>query len=134
MVIYNSERFGLSQLHQLRGRVGRDSSQSFCYLITNENNVLTNKRLSVLEKSNDGFYVAEKDLELRGPGQILGYKQSGLPDFVLENLPQNKLLIDKARNEAINILKVDPTLENNQYLKKSLFEKSDNKFIHEFLN
>ena len=134
MVIYNSERFGLSQLHQLRGRVGRDSSQSFCYLITNENNVLTNKRLSVLEKSNDGFYVAEKDLELRGPGQILGYKQSGLPDFVLENLPQNKLLIDKARNEAINILKDDPTLENNQYLKKSLFEKSDNKFIHEFLN
>ncbi len=134
MVIYNSERFGLSQLHQLRGRVGRDSSQSFCYLITNENNVLTNKRLSVLEKSSDGFYVAEKDLELRGPGQILGYKQSGLPDFVLENLPQNKLLIDKARNEAINILKVDPTLENNQYLKKSLFEKSDNKFIHEFLN
>ena len=134
MVIYNSERFGLSQLHQLRGRVGRDSSQSFCYLITNENNVLTNKRLSVLEKSNDGFYVAEKDLELRGPGQILGYKQSGLPDFVLENLPQNKLLIDKARNEAINILKVDPTLENNQYLKKLLFDKSDNKFIHEFLN
>ena len=134
MVIYNSERFGLSQLHQLRGRVGRDSYQSFCYLITSENNVLTNKRLSVLQKSNDGFYVAEKDLELRGPGQILGYKQSGLPDFVLENLPQNKVLIDKARNEAISILKVDPTLENNQYLKKLIFDKSDNKFIHEFLN
>ncbi len=134
MIIYNSERFGLSQLHQLRGRVGRDSYQSFCYLITSENNVLTNKRLSVLQKSNDGFYVAEKDLELRGPGQILGYKQSGIPDFVLENLPQNKVLIDKARNEAINILKVDPTLENNQYLKKLLFDKSDNKFIHEFLN
>ena len=134
MVIYNSERFGLSQLHQLRGRVGRDSYQSFCYLITSENNVLTNKRLNVLQKSNDGFYVAEKDLELRGPGQILGYKQSGLPDFVLENLPQNKVLIDKARNEAINILKVDPTLENRQYLKKLLLDKSDNKFIHEFLN
>jgi len=134
MVIYNSERFGLSQLHQLRGRVGRDSYQSFCYLITSKNNVLNNKRLSVLQKSNDGFYVAEKDLELRGPGQILGYKQSGLPDFVLENLPQNKVLINKARNEAINILKVDPTLENNQYLKKLLFDKSDNKFVHEFLN
>jgi len=134
MVIYNSERFGLSQLHQLRGRVGRDSYQSFCYLITSENNVLTNKRLNVLQKSNDGFYVAEKDLELRGPGQILGYKQSGLPDFVLENLPQNRVLIDMARNEAINILKVDPILENNQYLKKLLFDKSDNKFIHEFLN
>jgi len=134
MVIYNSERFGLSQLHQLRGRVGRDTYQSFCYLITSENNVLTNKRLDVLQKSNDGFYVAEKDLELRGPGQILGYKQSGLPDFVLENLPQNKVLIDKARNEAINLLKDDPTLENNQNLKKLLFDKSDNKFIHEFLN
>ena len=134
MIIYNSERFGLSQLHQLRGRVGRDSYQSFCYLITSENNVLTNKRLSVLQKSNDGFYVAEKDLELRGPGQILGYKQSGLPDFVLENLPQNKILIDKARNEAISILKDDPLLENNQYLKKLIFDKSDNKFIHEFLN
>ena len=134
MVIYNSERFGLSQLHQLRGRVGRDSYQSFCYLITSENNTQTNKRLRVLQESNDGFYVAEKDLELRGPGQILGYKQSGLPDFVLENLPQNKVLIDKARNEAISILKVDPTLENNQYLKKLIFDKSDNKFIHEFLN
>ncbi len=134
MVIYNSERFGLSQLHQLRGRVGRDSYQSFCYLITSENNAQTNKRLRVLQESNDGFYVAEKDLELRGPGQILGYKQSGLPDFVLENLPQNKVLIDKARNEAISILKVDPTLENNQYLKKLIFGKSDNKFIHEFLN
>ena len=87
-----------------------------------------------MQKSNDGFYVAEKDLELRGPGQILGYKQSGLPDFVLENLPQNKVLIDKARNEAINLLKDDPNLENNQNLKKFLFEKSDNKFIHEFLN
>ena len=134
MVIYNSERFGLSQLHQLRGRVGRDSYQSFCYLITSENNTQTNKRLRVLQESNDGFYVAEKDLELRGPGQILGYKQSGLPDFVLENLPQNKVLIDKARNEAISILKVDPMLENNQYLKKLIFDKSDNKFIHEFLN
>ncbi len=134
MVIYNSERFGLSQLHQLRGRVGRDSYQSFCYLITSENNVQTNKRLRVLHESNDGFYVAEKDLELRGPGQILGYKQSGLPDFVLENLPQNKVLIDKARNEAISILKDDPLLENNQYLKKLIFDKSDNKFIHEFLN
>ncbi len=134
MIIYNSDRFGLSQLHQLRGRVGRDTYQSFCYLVTNEDNVLNNKRLKVLQNSNDGFYVAEKDLELRGPGQILGYKQSGLPDFVLENLPQNKVLIDKARNEAINLLKDDPNLENNQNLKKLLFDKSDNKFIHEFLN
>jgi len=89
MIIYNSERFGLSQLHQLRGRVGRGSTKSFCYLVTSDKNGLENKRLCVLQKSNDGFYIAEKDLELRGPGQILGYRQSGLPDFVLDNLPNN---------------------------------------------
>ena len=134
MIIYNSERFGLSQLHQLRGRVGRGPYKSFCYLVTSENNSLTNKRLKVLQKSNDGFFVAEKDLELRGPGQILGYKQSGLPDFVLDNLPENKILIDKARDEAIRIIDCDPNLENNIYLKKILLNKSENKFIHEFLN
>ena len=134
MIIYNSERFGLSQLHQLRGRVGRDSYKSFCYLVTSDNNVLTNKRLNVLEKSNDGFYVAEKDLEIRGPGQILGYKQSGLPDFVLDNLPQNKLLIEKARKEAEDIISRDPQFEDNPLLKKILFNKSGNKLIHEFLN
>jgi len=134
MIIYNSERFGLSQLHQLRGRVGRDSNKSFCFLVTSENNVATNKRLEVLQKSNNGFFVAEKDLELRGPGQMLGYKQSGLPDFVLDNLPQNKILIDKARNEAINIINNDPILENNHNLRKMLFDKLENKFIHEFLN
>ena len=134
MIIYNSERFGLSQLHQLRGRVGRDSSKSFCYLITSENNVFTNKRLEVMQRSNNGFYIAEKDLELRGPGQILGYKQSGLPDFVLDNLSQNKTLIDTARNEAINLFNIDPNFENNRYLRDLLYDKSNKKFIHEFLN
>ncbi len=134
MMIYNSERFGLSQLHQLRGRVGRDSYKSYCYLITSENNALTNSRLQVLQNSNDGFYIAEKDLELRGPGQILGCKQSGLPDFVLENLPENKILIDKAKDEAFEILKKDPELEGFPTLKNILFGKTSNKFIHEFLN
>ena len=134
MIIYNSERFGLSQLHQLRGRVGRGSHKSFCYLVTSENNGLENKRLSVLEKSNDGFYIAEKDLELRGPGQLLGYKQSGLPDFVLDNLPNNKVLIEKAREEAQRVIKEDPDLRKNILLKDLLIENSDNKFIHDFLN
>ena len=134
MIIYNSERFGLSQLHQLRGRVGRDSYESHCYLVTNENNILTNKRLEVLKKSNDGFFIAEKDLELRGPGQILGYKQSGLPDFVLDNLPNNKILIDKAREEAINILKEDPNLDKNIIIKKALNDNLNNKYTHDFLN
>ena len=134
MIIYNSERFGLSQLHQLRGRVGRGSHKSFCYLVTSENNGLENKRLSVLEKSNDGFYIAEKDLELRGPGQLLGYKQSGLPDFVLDNLPNNKVLIEKAREEAQRVINEDPDLKKNILLKDLLIDNSDNKFIHDFLN
>ena len=134
MIIYNSERFGLSQLHQLRGRVGRGSHKSFCYLVTSENNGLENKRLSVLEKSNDGFYIAEKDLELRGPGQLLGYKQSGLPDFVLDNLPNNKVLIEKAREEAQRVINEDPDLRKNILLKDLLIDNSDNKFIHDFLN
>ncbi len=134
MIIYNSERFGLSQLHQLRGRVGRGSHKSFCYLVTSENNGLENKRLSVLEKSNDGFYIAEKDLELRGPGQLLGYKQSGLPDFVLDNLPNNKVLIEKAREEAQRVINGDPDLKKNIFLKDLLIDNSDNKFIHDFLN
>ncbi|CAE19215.1 ATP-dependent DNA helicase recG [Prochlorococcus marinus subsp. pastoris str. CCMP1986] len=134
MIIYNSERFGLSQLHQLRGRVGRGSQKSFCYLVTSENNGLENKRLRVLEKSNDGFYIAEKDLELRGPGQLLGYKQSGLPDFVLDNLPNNKVLIEKAREEAQRVLKEDPDLRENILLKDLLIDNSNNKFIHDFLN
>ena len=134
MIIYNSERFGLSQLHQLRGRVGRGSHKSFCYLVTSENNGLENKRLSVLEKSNDGFYIAEKDLELRGPGQLLGYKQSGLPDFVLDNLPNNKVLIEKAREEAQRVINEDPHLKKNILLKDLLIDNSDNKFIHDFLN
>ena len=134
MIIYNSDRFGLSQLHQLRGRVGRGSTKSFCYLVTSDKNGIENKRLCVLQKSNDGFYIAEKDLELRGPGQILGYRQSGLPDFVLDNLPNNKFLIDKAREEAIKIVSDDPDLKENIVLRNILIDNSDNKFIHDFLN
>ena len=134
MIIYNSERFGLSQLHQLRGRVGRDSYKSHCYLVTSDNNAVSNKRLKVLQNSNDGFFIAERDLDLRGPGQILGYRQSGLPDFVLENLPENKILIDKAKVEAIKIIDCDPKLDSYPSLKSLLLDKSGNKFIHEFLN
>ena len=134
MIIYNSERFGLSQLHQLRGRVGRGSDKSFCFLITSKKNILENKRLNVLQKSNDGFYIAEKDLEQRGPGQLLGYKQSGIPDFVLENLPNNRVLIEKAREEAIKVINNDPDLQNNQVLRDLLIVNSENIFIHDFFN
>ena len=134
MLIYNSDRFGLSQLHQLRGRVGRDSNLSYCYLITDDENNFSNKRLKVLEESNDGFYIAEKDLEFRGPGQVLGFRQSGLPDFVLDNLPNNKDLIDKARQEAIMMTQDDPHLNKFPWIKQALYEESNNKFVHDFLN
>ena len=119
---------------RLRGRVGRGSTKSFCYLVTSDKNRTEHKRLSVLQKSNDGFYIAEKDLELRGPGQILGYRQSGLPDFVLDNLPNNKFLIEKAREEAVKVIRSDPYLKENIVLRNILIDNSDNKFIHDFLN
>ncbi len=134
MIIYNSERFGLSQLHQLRGRVGRGLHKSFCYLVTSNQNVLEHKRLNVLEESNDGFYIAEKDLEFRGPGQLLGHKQSGLPDFVLDNLPNNTVLIEKAREEAQRVISEDPDLVKNSLFKDLLVDNSENKFVHDFLN
>ena len=87
-----------------------------------------------MQKSNDGFYIAEKDLEQRGPGQLLGYKQSGIPDFVLENLPNNKVLIEKARDEALKVINNDPDLKNNQVLRDLLIINSENTFIHDFFN
>ena len=87
-----------------------------------------------MQKSNDGFYIAEKDLEQRGPGQLLGYKQSGIPDFVLENLPNNRVLIEKAREEAIKVINNDPDLQNNQVLRDLLIVNSENIFIHDFFN
>ena len=83
MVIENADRFGLSQLHQLRGRVGRGGEQSYCFLVADAKGETTRQRLGIMEQTNDGFVIAEKDLELRGPGEFLGYKQSGLPDMVL---------------------------------------------------
>jgi ATP-dependent DNA helicase RecG len=101
MVIENCERFGLSQLHQLRGRVGRGSYESFCYL------VLGNKfskeglyRAEVMEKTTDGFIIAEEDLKLRGPGEVLGTKQSGLPEFKLANLLRHQKVLIEARKAA----------------------------------
>ena len=108
--------------------------KSFCYLVTSDKNVSENKRLNVLQNSNDGFHIAEKDLELRGPGEILGYRQSGLPDFVLENLHENKFLIEQAREEAVKVVSNDPDLKENIVLRNILVDNSDNKFIHDFLN
>lgn len=113
MIIENSERFGLAQLHQFRGRVGRGQHQSYCFLFTDAER--PSRRLQMLAKSNDGFKIAEYDLELRGPGQFFGTVQSGIPDIAMKNL-SNVKLIKFAREEAQNIIKTDPELKKHPLL------------------
>lgn len=105
MVIENAERFGLSQLHQLRGRVGRNSLQSYCILITSSRTQETRERLSIMTETNDGFVIAEKDLQLRGPGEFLGTRQSGLPDLIISDIVRDAKILELARNEAIDFVK-----------------------------
>jgi ATP-dependent DNA helicase RecG len=105
MVIENAERFGLSQLHQLRGRVGRNSLQSYCVLITASRSPETKERLGIMTQTNDGFVIAEKDLQLRGPGEFLGTRQSGLPDLIISDIVRDAKILELARNEAIDFVK-----------------------------
>ncbi|MNK12505.1 ATP-dependent DNA helicase RecG [compost metagenome] len=128
MVIENSERFGLSQLHQLRGRVGRGAEQSFCILMSG--NKLSKEgrlRLDTMVRTNDGFEIAEVDLQLRGPGDISGTQQSGVLDLKMANLATDQELLTECRNTVIAIFKEDPTLqsEKNHLLRSFLARKSD---------
>jgi ATP-dependent DNA helicase RecG len=126
MVIESTEKFGLSQLHQLRGRVGRGSDQSVCILLTGMKPTKDAKeRIKIMCATNDGFRIAEKDLELRGPGDIEGTRQSGALDFKLANLLVDKELIKIAREWAERILDQDPELNSagNLRLKKHLWEQ-----------
>lgn len=112
MVIESAEKFGLSQLHQLRGRVGRGAEKSFCILLTGpKTSNDARERLKIMVATNDGFAIAEKDLELRGPGDIEGTKQSGLLNFKLANIVQDKVILEAARDAAENILTADPDME-----------------------
>ncbi len=126
MVIEGAERFGLSQLHQLRGRVGRGAGASHCFLIAGyAKSKEAADRLSVMEQSCDGFVIAEKDLELRGPGEFLGTRQSGLPELAVANLARDAALLAIAREEARQIIGRDPTLslEEHRGLAKALEER-----------
>ena len=106
IVIENAERFGLSQLHQLRGRVGRSDLQSYCVLSSSTRNPETRTRLRIMEQTNDGFVIAERDLALRGPGEFLGgTRQSGLTDMVIADIVKDIKILEIARGEAKNFVK-----------------------------
>jgi ATP-dependent DNA helicase RecG len=101
MIVEHAERFGLSQLHQLRGRVGRGAEKSYCILLTSDNKtVVAEERLGIMAQTNNGFIIAEKDLELRGPGELLGTKQSGLPEFRIGNIVRDQAILEQAKKEA----------------------------------
>lgn len=126
MVIESTEKFGLSQLHQLRGRVGRGGEKSYCILLSGSK--LGNdarERIRIMTSTNDGFIIAEKDLELRGPGDIEGTRQSGELNFRLASIVQDRSMLETARNLAANILENDPDLisAGNLPLKKFLQQR-----------
>ena len=112
MVVENAERFGLSQLHQLRGRVGRGKHQSYCVLVTQSRSQQARERLKTLASTTDGFQVAEEDLKLRGPGDFFGSRQHGLPQLALADLTSDLLLLQQAQQAARDLLEEDPTLSH----------------------
>ena len=104
MIIYDADRFGLSQLHQLRGRIQRGSEQGYCWLLTASQEERVLQRLEVLVRSNNGFEISYEDLRLRGPGDILGTRQSGVPDFILGNIVEDTAMINQARKDALKVM------------------------------
>ncbi len=123
MMIENAERFGLSQLHQLRGRVGRSDLQSYCLLVPANSSQTTMDRLKIMEQTNNGFIISEKDLELRGPGEFLGTRQSGMINFALADIIKDTKILEKARQEAFDYVKEHENTTIEEKLSKELDEK-----------
>lgn len=123
MLVEHAERFGLSQLHQLRGRVGRGSDQAYCILMTSSESEEALRRLKVLEQSHDGFFIAEMDLRFRGPGEVMGTRQSGLPDFALASLMDDQEVLQLARQAAEQLIAQDPELQQWPRLRRILEER-----------
>ena len=137
MVIESAERVGLSQLHQLRGRVGRGSDKSFCFLVTGYKKTKESiMRMETMVSTNDGFIIAEKDLEIRGPGNLMGTQQSGEIPFKITNLIKDNKLISKVRILVSDILKKDPNLKSkeNHIISKNLKNIFDKKEIWEYIS
>ncbi len=114
MLIEGADRFGLAQLHQLRGRVGRGADQSYCLLLAEDPSDNARERLQVLERTNDGFELAEADLRIRGPGDYFGTRQSGVPEFQAADFSDVRL-IETARQEAMSLLEGDPGLAKPEH-------------------
>ena len=129
MIIENAERFGLAQLHQLRGRVGRGKHQSYCVLIYGSNSEVCRKRMSIMEETNDGFKISEKDLEIRGPGEFFGTMQHGVPELKVANLFKHMKILKTVQQEARIIIGEDPTLDFKEYrgLKREIESKFKDK-------
>ncbi|SQB91808.1 ATP-dependent DNA helicase RecG [Clostridium tetanomorphum] len=124
MIIENAERFGLAQLHQLRGRVGRGGEKSYCILIADIKNSITKKRMETMVSSNDGFYIAEQDLKIRGSGEIFGFRQHGEEGFILSDIMEDIDLLKKSNSEAKKIISSQD--EKDKKIIKYILCKIDN--------
>lgn len=134
IIIENAERYGLAQLHQLRGRVGRSEYQSYCILINYSNSNIAKQRLKVMVDTNDGFKIAEKDLEIRGPGEFLGLKQHGFPDFKVANLFDDLEILKKVQKNVEKLVSEDPELKRHTGIKKILIKEFKEKLSGIILN
>ncbi|WP_373048056.1 ATP-dependent DNA helicase RecG [Vulgatibacter sp.] len=124
MVIEHAERFGLSQLHQLRGRVGRGAARSFCFLVDHAGREgRARERLAIMEQTTDGFRIAQADLEIRGPGEFLGTRQAGLPELQFADLSRDARLLEEARADGFELVRADPTLARHKALEAEVFER-----------
>ncbi|MDX8365027.1 ATP-dependent DNA helicase RecG [Cytobacillus sp. IB215665] len=115
MLIYDADRFGLSQLHQLRGRVGRGENQSYCILLADPKSEVGKERMNIMTETNDGFKLSEKDLELRGPGDFFGKKQSGVPEFKVADMVHDYRALEVARDDAAKLIQSTAFWQNNEY-------------------
>lgn len=136
MIIENAERFGLAQLHQLRGRVGRGSHKSYCILIYSSKSEVCSQRMNIMEQTTDGFKISEKDLEIRGPGEFFGTRQHGLPELKVANIFKHMKILKIAQQEARYIIGEDSKLSNyeNKFLKQQVLKKFENRLQEISLN
>lgn len=130
MVIVHAERFGLSQLHQLRGRIGRGSEQSYCLLFGNPTSAVSNERLKIMTRTNDGFKIAKMDFRLRGPGEFFGTRQHGLPELRISDLIKDFSILKKARSDAFELVSQDPqlTLDTHIRIRERVLETFKGRF------